>query len=341
MKQFDHTTTAAPAEAFKFAAPSGACKFAATKDGGDGGKSKPVTILARTGEPVDHYYFGRIVHDFAGMVRRESVALDWCHDADEIIGVADRFDTASGELFVGGSIESLEPLDAADKLIRLSDRGVPFEASIYFDPYALVLEWIPEGFSAEANGRTYEGPLTIARQWQLRRIAITPSGVDAGTRATFSAEESVGQFSLTWKDQAMTKSAPAAPETPATPATEMSAEQLAAVRDAERAKFAAELNRYQDKFGPVDGAEYFSAGLNWEAALEKALEKVTAAQLSAEAAAKAHADRLAAVNLGESTAVDTRSPGGNADDATPAGKTSFSACFKAATMKAAPKAGQS
>lgn len=113
----------------------------------------------------------------------------------------------------------------------------------------------------------------------------------------------------------------ATPTTPATPATELSAE-------ASRAQFALELKRYTDKFGAADGATYFQAGMSYEAALEKALEKATETTKAAEASKLSAEQRLAAINLGESKPVESGGkPGG--DD-----KTSFSSCFKAATSKA-------
>ena len=111
--------------------------------------------------------------------------------------------------------------------------------------------------------------------------------------------------------------------TPDTKPTEMSA-------DDQRTKFQAELKRYTDKFGAADGATYFSTGLNYEQALEKHVEKLDAASKAAETAKMSAEQKLAALNLGERSAVDSGGkPGEGAE-----GKTTFSTCFKAATEKA-------
>lgn len=325
-----HKLTEAPAAAFQFAS---VCKF--SDDGGDPqSKSKPIEILARTGDPVPHWFFGRIVHDFAGMTSRPTIAIDWNHDPEELIGKANQFDATSGDLIVKGSIDSIETGDCADKIIRRAAVGIPYEASIYFDPYALVLEDVPEGYVAEVNGRQVEGPLVIAREWQLRRIAITPSGVDGQTEVKFSAaSEGATAFSLHYKEpQAMTK-APTTPEA-AAPTTPEAALPTGSAPDA-RAQFTAELKRFTDKFGTADGATYFATGLNYEAALDKHLDKLTAANAAAEAAKLSAEQRLQSLNLGESgTLKTTEGQHASAGGSTPEGKTSFSSCFKAATQKA-------
>lgn len=320
----------APAAAFQFAAVS-PVKFASGDDQSQS-KSKPFEMTVRSRGPVPHWYFGSIVHDFAGMKSKPVVAVDWNHDADELVGKAGEFDT-SGDLVARGTVESIEVGDQADKIIKWAAVGVPFEASIYFDPYELVLENVPEGFVAEVNGETVEGPVVIAREWTLRRIAICPSGVDGASEVRFSASATESAFSLNVKEcPTMTKAnnpgtPPAADPTPANPTTPPTATELSA--DDHRSKFNAELKRYTDKFGAADGATYFSSGLTYEQALEKALAKRDE-ETAAEKAARLSAEqKLAAINLGETRPVDS---GGKPDGGET--KTSFSSCFKAATAKA-------
>jgi hypothetical protein len=318
----------APAAAFQFAAVS-PVKFAS--DDQPQSKSKPFEMVVRSRGPVAHWYFGSIVHDFAGMKSKPVVAVDWNHDPDELVGKAGEFDT-SGDLIARGTVESIEVGDQADKIIKLSAVGVPFEASIYFDPYELVLENVPEGFVAEVNGETVEGPVVIAREWTLRRIAICPSGVDGASEVRFSTSATESAFSLNLKDcPTMTKAnnpgTPAAADpTPATPTTPATATEMSA--DDHRTKFQTELKRYTDKFGAADGATYFSSGCSYEQALEKHVEKLAESAKTAEAAKMTAEQKLAAINLGETRPVDSGgTPGGDT-------KTTFSSCFKAATEKA-------
>jgi hypothetical protein len=56
-------------------------------DNGENAKSAPVTITARSGNPIEHWYWGRIVHDLSGMrLSKSRVAIDYCHRQDEPIG---------------------------------------------------------------------------------------------------------------------------------------------------------------------------------------------------------------------------------------------------------------
>jgi hypothetical protein len=313
----------APAAAFAFAASH--VKFAA-EEGTEQSKSKPFEMVVRSAEAIPHWYFGLIVHDFAGMKIKPVVAIDYNHDSDELIGKASEFDTSSGDLVARGSVESIEVGDCADKVIKRSAAGIPYEASIYFDPYELTLENVPEGFVAEANGRTYEGPVVIAREWMLRRIAITPSGVDPNSEVRFSSSESATMFSLNWKVNNMETGKPAdSTPTPATPATPA----VPPVDTVDpRTAFQLELKRYNDKFGAADGATYFAAGLTYEQALEQHVAKLEAARQASDAAKLSAEQKLAALNLGETSPV--QSGGAKPTEA----ETSFSTCFKGATKKA-------
>lgn len=333
-KQVNFDATQAPEGAFHFAV--NACEFAAA--GEENPKSAAITLTARTGEPIDHWYWGRIVHDMAGMKAKPVVALDWCHDDDEIVGKVDRLDTSTGDLVCSGTIESLATGDYADKIIQLSARGVPYEASIYFDPYAMRLEWLPEGMTTEVNARSVTGPLVIAREWELRRIAICPSGADSGTEASCEGGDDEGdasltarpaglkrgvKFSLNWKEKPSMSTTPTAP-------TDLSGDQLAATKKSGFDEAVAAMKKFTDKFGPVDGNTYFAAGLSYEAALEKHVEKLSAANATEAAAKLALEQRIKSANLGEETELDTKGSGGTGDTN---GKPTFGSCFAAATAK--------
>lgn len=65
----------------------------------------PFRMLGRSKDAVDHYYWGRIVHDLSGMiVRKGSITVDYCHDFDEVIGFANQFSIVDAGLEVAGSL---------------------------------------------------------------------------------------------------------------------------------------------------------------------------------------------------------------------------------------------
>jgi hypothetical protein len=155
---------------------------------GDAKGTVPVTLKARSGGIVNHWWFGRAVHDFAGMKpAADKLPLDYCHFCDEVIGFSDKQDASSGDLMMSGQLVPFTAEDRASEVIHKAKLGVPYQASIYFDPEALVIEEVSAGMKASANGQEFDGPVTIFRQWQLRGAAVCPYGMDANTSVQFSA----------------------------------------------------------------------------------------------------------------------------------------------------------
>lgn len=339
----------APAEAFAFESD---CQFADPQARDKSGLRKmPIEVLARTGRPVYHWYWDWIVHDMAGMVSKERIAFDYRHDPDEPIGFADKI-TATNELRLAGELISRSNHDAAAKIMDLGPAGVPYEASIHFNPSTMELEWLPEGFQSQVNGQTVNGPLTIVRKWELLRCAICLTGVDGGSQTNFSSGgTSAAQFELKWRNQMGTdpkpdnkttdsaKESPSGQQSqPATNATGAAATTVSTETNA-RAQFESEfrnqLNRYVTKFGADAGAKYFAEGKSWEQALESHVLHLEATAKAAVAAQKAAEDKLAKLDLGESTGIDTGAPKGKEPSST------FESMFKPAaggTLPAAPAA---
>ncbi|NLG44782.1 MAG: hypothetical protein GX547_16190 [Phycisphaerae bacterium] len=167
-----------PEPARHFAAP---CEFVA----GDKTDAVPVHIAARTAEPLDHWYWGRCVHDLDGCnVHKERLALDYCHDDDQIVGFLDGFEHREDALWCDGQL--VLTTDRAREILANHKAGVPYEASIAFDlDDGLVVEQLSQGATAQVNGRLLEGPLLIFRQWSLRGVAICPHGYDKHTHTEF------------------------------------------------------------------------------------------------------------------------------------------------------------
>jgi hypothetical protein len=148
----------------------------------------PIRILARSGEAIEHPYWGKIVHDLAGMKpRKDRIQLDFCHWEWETVGYADGFDVTTGDLVVTGELVSTHESDEASRIIAKGHAGIPYEASIDFNGPGLRLEELGEGTSAVVNGRTVEGPAVIVREWPLRSVAICPYGADHNSESEFSA----------------------------------------------------------------------------------------------------------------------------------------------------------
>lgn len=274
-----------PQNAFRFDAPLAFAKQSADAPAKDT-KSRAITMLARTNKVLDHWYWGRCVHDFAGMVHADRIILDYCHDSDEIIGYADQFTVDERGLTLIGRVESVQPDDAAELMLKRMDKGIPYQASIYFDE--AVLEWVPSSFSAEVNGETIPGPLTVFRKWLLRASSACPHGYDSDSNTTSNEQTLTTKFSWT---NPMSSTNPA-PTTPTPDARE-------------------ELKAFVDKFG-TDGVGYFTQKLSMDQAAlahidtlgKKYTEDVAKLTASHNEATKKFAADLAAANAERDEAVN-------------------------------------
>lgn len=177
-----------PRSALRFAAEFAAAEVPQSQH--DGTTLYPFEMLARTGGVAYHPFWGRCVHDFAGMVQpKPSISVDYCHNPSDVIGFADRIELRDNTLRLGGSMVSLKEGDRAYEVAGKRKAGVPYEASITTNWEGLQVEFLPEGYTAEVNGVPVEGPLNIFRSWELWGVATLPYGADANTSLQFGAGE--------------------------------------------------------------------------------------------------------------------------------------------------------
>ncbi len=161
-------------------------------DNGDNAKTIPVSMLARTGQPINHFFWGRIVHDLSGMfLHKNRIPIDYAHDPDQVIGFLNKFDTKSGDLKTSGALVPFSADDKASEVIHKAKNGVPYEASINFAGDGLKLEELDAGEETEVNGFTFHGPGIVVREWPLRGVAIVPYGADMQTATEFSGDPEI------------------------------------------------------------------------------------------------------------------------------------------------------
>lgn len=276
------TTRSVPRDALRLPV----ARFAVTQ-GETAGDLPPVELLARTGDAIDHWYYGRVIHDFEGMNHKPRLPIDYGHgfSLDDQVGYLDEVDTSSGDLITRGKlVPDLEnPEDAARKLAHKAAGGVPFEASIDFCDERTRFEELPEGHVATVNGRDIEGPCVIVRVWWLHGVAVAPRGADPNTEARFSDENQDTAvaldlpFTTTIKDtDSMTdenrpdENQPAADTNPTAdaPAADHPAQDTPA-GDATAADQLTPQEKtgpdYLAAFGDIGGT-YFAEGKNWDEA---------------------------------------------------------------------------
>lgn len=227
------------------------------------GSDIPVTMLARTADPIDHWYWGKVAHDLAGMSVASEIPIDYCHDSGEVLGFADTFTVTDDGLETSGSLIPFSADDRATEVAHKAARGVPYQASIDFSQGEIAIEQVPENHFTTVNGREFEGPGIIIRKWTLGGVAICPYGADPGTSTTFANDASEATVTVLQTTEEVN---PMTVETNATTET-TSSEALAPVVD-HFASYSQQLKRYADRFGATNGVEWFSAGKTWEQALD-------------------------------------------------------------------------
>jgi len=193
------------------AIPAAACHFAggdiALGSNGTTAKTAPVKITARSGKPIEHWYWGNVVHDLAGMrLNKPRLPIDYAHNDAEVLGYINHFDTESGDLIASGAIIPFNDGDRASEVLFKMRSGVPYEASIFFGGDGIKVQEVAAGELTPVNGYDFEGPGVIIREWPLRGVAICPYGADANTESAALSKGpsfAAAQWTPSAGDQAM------------------------------------------------------------------------------------------------------------------------------------------
>lgn len=159
----------------------------------NGEKTATFTSVALTadGQPFTPSGWTRdegLVVDIAGMELPDQVVVNFAHaDNDErLIGHGEATKTADPSLVVDG-VFSVDGPDK-DRVINSSRRGFSWKSSI--EATLGQIEFIPAGHEAIANGRTYEGPVSIARRSELTALVILSRPADKKTQVEIFSQES-------------------------------------------------------------------------------------------------------------------------------------------------------
>lgn len=164
-------------------------------DNGENSKSAPIRLVARSGKPIEHWFWGRVVHDLSGMqLHKSRIPIDYVHDDKEVIGYLNKFDTESGDLVTSGALVPFKETDRATEIIHKNKAGVPYEASINFGGDGIKIQQVLKNERAAVNGYDFEGPGIIIREWPLRGVAICPYGADSNTESSVFATNKVKTF---------------------------------------------------------------------------------------------------------------------------------------------------
>ncbi len=104
--------TSAPRSAYRFAASSvKLTEKDSQAPAQEGVLSVPYELVVRSNEVIDHWYWGPIVHDFAGMTHRDRIPLDMDHCYGDPVGFANGFAITDEGLILTGELVALAAND--------------------------------------------------------------------------------------------------------------------------------------------------------------------------------------------------------------------------------------
>jgi phage head maturation protease len=163
-------------------------RIEAAADGGESVKLKGFKMLAYSGGAMDVGWGVPVVVDLAGMAApKKSRPILLQHDPLRIVGHTESVEIKAladrTELRVSGVISGAS--DSARSVVESSANGFPWQASI--GASAKQVEFIDKGEKAEANGRTFKGPVYIVRASALSEVSFVALGADDNTSASVAA----------------------------------------------------------------------------------------------------------------------------------------------------------
>lgn len=139
------------------------------------------SMVALTGKPIPHWWFGTLGIDLKGIRMKQRLPVLKDHDTEQRLGYTTelRVDpvkglVAEGKLLAKSSAVQAVLADAAD--------GFPWQASTYLQAHRV--QRIGPGEEAELNGHTVKGPAVIFRESTLREVTVTALGADDDTSTT-------------------------------------------------------------------------------------------------------------------------------------------------------------
>ncbi len=166
----------------------------AADDGGEA-KLKRFSMTAYTGGPMQVSCYGPpVVIDLSGIKAKAPIPILRDHDLSRVIGHADEVTIGDSSLKLAGVISGAGP-DAAE-VQAAAGNGFPWKASVGARPDKL--EFVGEGVATKVNGKTFTGPLHVARKSTLGETSFVAIGADRKTTAKVAA--SAAQYKETDMD---------------------------------------------------------------------------------------------------------------------------------------------
>ena len=145
---------------------------------------KRFRMRAYTGGPmVVGYYGSPVVIDMAGMKAEAGFPILLNHDPEKIVGHSDDVKIGTTTLDLAGVVSGATSESA--QVVASAKLGFPWKASVGASPDKM--EFVGEGVKTQVNGKTYTGPLYVARKSTLGEVSFVAMAADRKTSATVAA----------------------------------------------------------------------------------------------------------------------------------------------------------
>ena len=162
-------------------------KFADAENG-ESPKLRTFSMLAYNGG-VMRFWGESIVVDLASMkvsTKPRPILRD--HNPSMVVGHTETINRGTANLRVSGIMSGANM--ATDELVKSSDNGVPWQASIGIDVGKYV--FVEAGAKTTVNGREFSGPLYVAKNSTLKEVSFVALGADDNTTARVAAGANQG-----------------------------------------------------------------------------------------------------------------------------------------------------
>lgn len=160
---------------------SGDLELQAAGTGDSPDKLRNFSMVAYTGSAMRLPGFSLpVVVDLAGMrVPSQRRPILRQHDPERIVGHSETVEVSPQRLKLTGVISGVHP--AAGEVLALSDRGFPWAASI--GAGVEKMDTVEAESKVTVNGRSFTGPLYVARATVLGEVSFVPVGADSAASA--------------------------------------------------------------------------------------------------------------------------------------------------------------
>jgi len=159
-------------------------------EGEEASKPKRFTMTAYTGGAmVVGYYGAPVVIDLAGLSAAAPLPILMDHDTSKIVGHADDVTVGAQSLTLSGIVSgaSME----SSQVVESAGMGFPWKASVGARPDKM--EFFDETTTTKVNGKTFKGPVYVARKATLGEVSFVAMAADGKTSAKVAARAAYPQ----------------------------------------------------------------------------------------------------------------------------------------------------